>query len=1403
LQVGIASKWKDYLCVIVEVGHRELVVFEMDHVRLGSPGLVDEVKALKQLVSKLIWTLNDRLPSSSRTPSDSSVDAFVESNEEKILGRVYEINIPADMFKTGGEPSDVEVGEVVDLSAKSRESVLVTEVAAIEEQVIPPESQQLTLSPISLSNENFTRLLRLLREHLELRYETIKGGIPSTLIADLSAFERNLKLTRDPTTKSIWNTDHQNLRIEFSGKIGSVIIYLEKCPCGEDEDDHTDNELCPRNIPADEAKMNSDDSDSDDEETPTQKAEREAREKIEHEKAMAEKRDKAIAGIMAMQGMHDLKAHIQTLVTRVETAKRQGADLKSERFGTVFIGGPGTGKTTAARHYGKLLHALGVVGGDSFKETNAIQLCDGGIDRTMRYIQEVCSDTSSGVFFIDGAHFFYSSEHYRGKRVLDFLFEEIERQRGKVVVIMAGHEEGMRKVMGHGGDVKGILPNVLNFKDFEDEELRKVLWEELKKKLNKNGELEVEGGEEGVYMRIAARRLGRGRDGTGFGNARAVENLCARLEQSRKEAAEKKRLEDETLASEAKSTDKTEKKEAGGKVGKEGEAFSEPPDETEEELAARLAALGKEKELSEKKEDNNTDIEKGEPKDEELEVSKLKADELKDTEVKDGDEKKTPVEGDSKVDEIKDDEVKAGEVKNDEDKKTPVKEDFKVGEVKDGEDQKTSIQGDSKVGDAKDDEVKDNENKKTPVGDAKVGGVKDGEVKDGEVKDGEVKDGEVKDGEVKDGEVKDGEVKNDENKKTPVEGDAKGGDVKDGEAKDVEVKDEEIKTKDSEADQKKKDEEPPVDPEDYKLTKEDILGPSPTDAVLTSPTWLALQKLTGLSAVKSSILSLLSLIKTNHQRELEEKPLLKVSLNRLFLGPPGTGKTLVARLYAQLLTEIGALSKGEVIIRTPSDLIGKYIGHSEANTKAVLNAARGNVLVIDEAYMMYSGDGDKTGSRTDSFRRGIVDTIVGEVQSEPGEDRCVLLLGYEEPMTEMLQNSNPGLSRRFPLSDAFRFENFTIEELEDILRSKLKENVLDATETAIKVAMDVLEKASSRVNFGNGGEVENLISRAKMNYQKRTSTLAVDEKPQQWIFEPEDFDPEYDRGNSATENLQTLFADVIGCEKVIKKLGQYQRVSQTLKRKNLDPRPYIPTNFVFKGPPGTGKTTTARKIAQVYYDMGFLSEPSVIECSASDLVGKYVGHSGPKTRKLFERALGKVLFIDEAYRLANGDSSCGTGSFNSEAVSELVDLLTKPAYQGKLIVILAGYEAQINKLLDMNPGLASRFPEEIHFRPLNPSHCLDVLRMKLKAAGILSRVLEDREPGVYDKLVMRVRVLAKTKGWGNARDMETLSKVISREVFALGEEDEEGVLSCSGEIVMAAFEGMLRERRARAAIKPS
>lgn len=410
-------------------------------------------------------------------------------------------------------------------------------------------------------------------------------------------------------------------------------------------------------------------------------------------------------------------------------------------------------------------------------------------------------------------------------------------------------------------------------------------------------------------------------------------------------------------------------------------------------------------------------------------------------------------------------------------------------------------------------------------------------------------------------------------------------------------------------------------------TEDDILGPAPSNKVLESEAWKKLQKLTGLKKVKESLLNFLELAKTNYHRELQEKPLLEFTFNRLFLGPPGTGKTVVAKLYGQILAEIGVLSKGELIVKNAADLIGKYIGDSETNTKEALKEAAGNVLVLDEAYMLYTSDG--VTNTTDCFRQGIIDTLVGGIQGVPGEDRCVLLLGYEEQMKNFLTECNPGLIRRFPLEDAFVFEEFTLPELKEILLMKLADYGLEASPEAIKTAMSILDKSRARMNFGNGGAVENLITKAKSACLSRIIALPEADRPEAWLFEPRDFDAEFDRVESATTNLKKLFSDVVGCEDIISKFENYQLVCQAMKDRDMDPRGYIPTNFIFKGPPGTGKTTTARKIAQVYYDMGFLSEATVVECSVTDLIGSYIGQTGPKTAKALERGLGKVLFIDE------------------------------------------------------------------------------------------------------------------------------------------------------------------------------
>ena len=177
-------------------------------------------------------------------------------------------------------------------------------------------------------------------------------------------------------------------------------------------------------------------------------------------------------------------------------------------------------------------------------------------------------------------------------------------------------------------------------------------------------------------------------------------------------------------------------------------------------------------------------------------------------------------------------------------------------------------------------------------------------------------------------------------------------------------------------------------------------------------------------------------------------------------------------------------------------------------------------------------------------------------------------------------------------------------------------------------------------------------------------------------------------------------------------------------------------------------------MGQVYYGMGFLSSAEVVECSASDLVGQYVGQTGPKTKAIFEKALGKVLFVDEAYRLSEGH-------FAKEAMDELVGILTQERFKAKLVVILAGYDQEINQLLSVNPGLSSRFPDEVVFENMSSAMCIKVLEKALAKENILIDGLED--PSLfYTEFVILFGQLSDLPSWGNARDVITISKKMIR-----------------------------------------
>ncbi|KAE8823376.1 hypothetical protein HRS9139_09785 [Pyrenophora teres f. teres] len=489
-------------------------------------------------------------------------------------------------------------------------------------------------------------------------------------------------------------------------------------------------------------------------------------------------------------------------------------------------------------------------------------------------------------------------------------------------------------------------------------------------------------------------------------------------------------------------------------------------------------------------------------------------------------------------------------------------------------------------------------------------------------------------------------------------------------------------------------------PDDNMLTKEDLIGPEPSSVLKNNAAWTKLQKLIGLTSVKESVQALLNGIQTNYQLELMEKPIIQYSLNRCLIGSPGTGKTSVV----------------------------------------------GKVLIIDEAYMLASG------ASGDHYKAAVIDTIVAEVQSTAGEDRCVLLLGYKDKMEEMFRDVNPGLARRFPLESAFVFEDFNDAEIRCILDLKLKDIGFSATDQAKKVAMEVIQRARNRPNFGNAGEVDIILDRAKALHQEHSTAGKI---KQFGIFEAIDFDPDFDRGDRAATQLSSLFQDVVGCEELIEQFRGYQITAANLKSLGMDPREQLPFNFLFKGPPGTGKTTTAAKMGKIFYDMGFLSQAKVEECSATDLIGQYVGQTGPKVQKLMEKAM-------------------------------------------------AGYDKDIDRLMSMNPGLTSRFPETVMFKHLEPETCLELLVKVLadlknrKNAPLDLSIIDPPTKQLQRQLLELFSKLSVLKSWGNARDVKSLAKSMFKELIAKATPPITSLL-LTNEIIVDVMKKMLDERSRRSA----
>lgn len=224
---------------------------------------------------------------------------------------------------------------------------------------------------------------------------------------------------------------------------------------------------------------------------------------------------------------------------------------------------------------------------------------------------------------------------------------------------------------------------------------------------------------------------------------------------------------------------------------------------------------------------------------------------------------------------------------------------------------------------------------------------------------------------------------------------------------------------------------------------------------------------------------------------------------------------------------------------------------------------------------------------------------------------------------------------------------------------------------------------------------------------------------------------------------------------------QRRRQAQGLKA------PEISHHLIFKGSPGTGKTTVARLIGEIFAALELLPHGRVVEVARQDLVGGYVGQTAIKTSEVMDRAIGGVLFIDEAYALTSSGSDVDYGA---EAIEVLLKRMEDE--RERLIVIAAGYPAEMDEFLNSNPGLSSRFSRTIEFADYNPAELLAIFRVVTENSGYrLSPEADQAASGVIDDLWQ-----GRGTHFGNARLIRNLVEAaLMRHASRLADGDLTGV----------------------------
>ena len=493
-----------------------------------------------------------------------------------------------------------------------------------------------------------------------------------------------------------------------------------------------------------------------------------------------------------------------------------------------------------------------------------------------------------------------------------------------------------------------------------------------------------------------------------------------------------------------------------------------------------------------------------------------------------------------------------------------------------------------------------------------------------------------------------------------------------------------------------------------------------------------LDQIVGLEKVKAAIKGLESFAIFRKRAQGHGVKLPATNMHMVFQGNPGTGKTMVADMIATMLYKIGIIRTSRCHKVSAKDLIGKYVGHTAPQIHDAVMAALGGVLFIDEAYSLMPEGEDSVG-----FGAEAVAQLVNDMDQYK-DDVIVVLAGYEHEMQSLIE-ANPGMASR--IGYTFHFDDYTVDELLQIFRlnaTRAGMTIGEGVEDRLRPLFDYFSRFKS---FGNGRFVMEVLQKAIVSHADRLSGDTVNTSDEYLTIQEADVPTRqemFDALDWEAASAEEMLGPLVGMKTVKEEVLALERTVafREVAYKQGLAMPDINLNMVFRGNPGTGKTTVARIIGKVLYNIGAVPKAHFEELEAKDLISSRMGGTSKETSKALERAMGGVLFVDEAYALMEGSNG-------REALAVLVKAMED--HKGELVVMFAGYRDEMRAFIDENPGLASRIGYTFDFEDYEADDLLEIFRRKMTSTGL--ELGEGVEDGARDAF----KYFHSVENFGNGR----------------------------------------------------